>query len=235
MIVFSSTRSSMSSASSRSGPPPSAPRASRCPSTWRTCATPPAPGRTPCSACRRACPRPPAAPATATSPPSRPACTPPTSRWPTRRPVFAASGRVPQVGEHVHAAPLDLGGLRVLVLVDHVLVDRQVHQPVDGRLLPRLAERGQVLPGVAVEQQLVGDDGVGVLGSATRPSGSGTSGAALARSVLAYTESFERRPDGLTVVQGHRLPPSASSGRRPLEPTVRDAGTARIAPIGGYA
>ena len=57
--------------------------------------------------------------------------------------VFAASGRVPQVGEHVHAAPLDLRGLRVLVLVDHVLVDRQVHQlrgpaapPTSGRTSP---------------------------------------------------------------------------------------------------
>src|SRR6516162_62074 len=31
-------------------------------------------------------------------------------------------GGVPQIGEHVDAARFDLGGLRVLVLVDHVLV-----------------------------------------------------------------------------------------------------------------
>jgi hypothetical protein len=55
----------------------------------------------------------------------------------------------------VHAAPLDLRGLRVLVPVDHVLVDGQRHQGESFRLLPRLAERGQVLPGVAVEDQLV--------------------------------------------------------------------------------
>ena len=53
-------------------------------------------------------------------------------------------GRVPQVGQHVHAAPLDLGGLRVLVLVDHVLVDRQVHQPVD---LPAPPTSGRTSPG----------------------------------------------------------------------------------------
>ena len=38
--------------------------------------------------------------------------------------------RVPQVGQHVHAPPLELGGLWVLVLVDHVLVDAEVHQGV---------------------------------------------------------------------------------------------------------
>ena len=64
-------------------------------------------------------------------------------------------GRMPEVGQHVHAAPLDLRGLRILVLVDHVLVDRQRHQGEKLRLLPRLAERGQVLPGVAIEHQLV--------------------------------------------------------------------------------
>jgi len=35
---------------------------------------------------------------------------------------------VPEIGDHVHAAILDLCGLRVLVLVDHVLVDRVGHQ-----------------------------------------------------------------------------------------------------------
>ena len=36
--------------------------------------------------------------------------------------------RVPQVGQDGDAAPLELGGLRVLVLVDHVLVDAVGHQ-----------------------------------------------------------------------------------------------------------
>ncbi len=56
------------------------------------------------------------------------------------------------------AALLDLGGLRVLVPVDHVLVHRQVHQQVNVQLLPRLTERGEVLSSVAVEQELVGHD-----------------------------------------------------------------------------
>ncbi len=67
-------------------------------------------------------------------------------------------GRVPQVGEHVHAPALELCRLRVLVLVDHVLVDRKVHQRVHLRFLPRLAEGREVLARVPVEEQLVGDD-----------------------------------------------------------------------------
>ena len=70
--------------------------------------------------------------------------------------------RVPQVGQDVHAARLELGRLRVLVLVDHVLVERQVHQPMDLGLEPRLAERREVLARVAVEHQLVRHDLVGV-------------------------------------------------------------------------
>ena len=131
------------------------------------------------------------------------------------------------------AAPLELGGLRVLVLVDHVLVDREVHQPVDGRLLPRLAERREVLAGVAVEQQLVGDDRVRVL---ARHSSFGKRyfGAALARSLLAYTESFK---DDRTVSRACRVTVASQRIERsqPLEPTVHDDGPARIVPIGGCA
>jgi hypothetical protein len=67
------------------------------------------------------------------------------------------------VGQHLDAAPLDLGRLGVLVLVDHVLVHRQVHELVDLVLLPGLAERGEVLSGVPVEEQLVGDGLEGIL------------------------------------------------------------------------
>ena len=113
-------------------------------------------------------------------------------------------GRVPQVGEHVHAAPLDLGRLRVLVLVDHVLVDRQVHQPVDRRFLPRLAERGQVLTGVAVEHELVGNDGEGVVGVPLL-GGEAILGRRL-RHVLAGVDGVvERGTDGLTGMQRHWL------------------------------
>ena len=80
------------------------------------------------------------------------------------RPGGRAAGRlaacrgVPQVGEDVHAAPLELGGLRVLVLVDHVLGGALGHQQLGLRLHPGGDERGQVEPGVAVEDELVPDD-----------------------------------------------------------------------------
>ena len=56
------------------------------------------------------------------------------------------------------AARLELGGLRVLVLVDHVLVEALGHQPLGLRLHPRGDERREVQPRVAVEHQLVVDD-----------------------------------------------------------------------------
>src|SRR5262249_28070810 len=48
--------------------------------------------------------------------------------------------------------------LRVLVLVDHVLVERLGDQPGGLRLHPRGDERRHVQPGVAVERELVVDD-----------------------------------------------------------------------------
>ena len=73
-------------------------------------------------------------------------------------------GGVPEVGEHVHAPVLQVGRARVLVLVDHVLVERLGHQQPRLRLGPRRDERGQVEPRVAVEHQLVVDDLVGDVG-----------------------------------------------------------------------
>ena len=63
--------------------------------------------------------------------------------------------RVPQPAQHVHAALLELGRARVLVLVDHVLVERLGHEPVGLGLHPRRDERREVEPGVAVEHELV--------------------------------------------------------------------------------
>jgi hypothetical protein len=65
---------------------------------------------------------------------------------------------VPQVPEDVHAAVLELGGLRVLVLVDHVLGRALGHELFGLRLHPCRDERGQVQPGVSVENELVPDD-----------------------------------------------------------------------------
>ena len=67
-------------------------------------------------------------------------------------------GSVPQVGEHGDAAGLDLGGLRVLVLVDHVLVERGGVQPVGLLVHPGGDEGGEVEPGVPVEHDLVQHD-----------------------------------------------------------------------------
>ena len=69
--------------------------------------------------------------------------------------------RVPEVGEDVDAARLELRGLRVLVLVDHVLVEALGHQPLGLRLHPGRDERREVQARVAVEHQLVVDDLVG--------------------------------------------------------------------------
>lgn len=62
---------------------------------------------------------------------------------------------VPEIGEHPHTAAFDLGSLRIFVLVDHVLADRQIHQLVQLLALPCLAEGGEVLPGIAIEEELI--------------------------------------------------------------------------------
>ena len=70
---------------------------------------------------------------------------------------------MPEVREHGDAPVLDLGGLRIFVLVDHVLVDAVIEELMDFRLDPRLAERGEVLARVAVEEELVANRLVDVL------------------------------------------------------------------------
>jgi hypothetical protein len=111
---------------------------------------------------------------------------------------------VPEVGEHVHAAALQLGRHGVLVLVDQVLVDALVHECVHLRLLPRLAEGGQVLAGVAVEHQLVVDRLVRVRGGhlprreLVLRHGTGQILASEHRIVQVV-------PDGLAVVKAHGL------------------------------
>src|SRR5579862_1752025 len=72
---------------------------------------------------------------------------------------------MPQVADDVHAPPLDLGRLGILVLVDHVLVGRFRHQDLGASRHPGAYERGQVEPGAAIEQQLVRDEVVRHLGA----------------------------------------------------------------------
>ena len=66
-------------------------------------------------------------------------------------------GGVPEVGDDVEAAVLELCGLRVLVAVDEVLVRGLGHQLLGLRLHPGGAEGRDVEPGVPVEHQLVHD------------------------------------------------------------------------------
>ena len=87
-------------------------------------------------------------------PPSMQASDDPMAEQPTGSP---SSGAFHRSASMLDTAALELGRLGVLVLVDEVLVDAEVHQLVDLRLLPGLAERGQVLARVAVEEELVGD------------------------------------------------------------------------------
>ena len=75
-----------------------------------------------------------------------------------RAPRGARASRVPEAGEDVHATALDLGGLGVLVLVDHVLRGALGHEQLGLGLHPGRHERREVEPGVAVQHQLVVDD-----------------------------------------------------------------------------
>ena len=70
---------------------------------------------------------------------------------------------MPEVGNHAHAAHFQLGALGVLVLVNHVLADAQVHELVHLLIVPGLAESGQILAGVAIEQELGLDEFVSIL------------------------------------------------------------------------
>jgi hypothetical protein len=70
-------------------------------------------------------------------------------------------GGVPEVAEDADAPHFELGRLRVLVLVDHVLVEAGTHQLSRLGLHPCRHERGQVETGVAVQHQLIGDHLVG--------------------------------------------------------------------------
>src|SRR5271156_680772 len=63
--------------------------------------------------------------------------------------------RIPQVRHDVHAAVLNLRGLRILVLVAHVLVDALFQQRSRLGLDPGGAKSREVLARVTVEQQLV--------------------------------------------------------------------------------
>ena len=134
---------------------PSGPRGFRRPSSGRTCAIPPGPDRRRSSGCPSACPRPAAWPATATWPPCPPACRPPTSRWPKCRrcwPPRGAFHRSAIMCTHRRSISAVCGYSSrsiMFLLTDSAISAR------DLGFLPRLAERGQVLPRVAIQHQLI--------------------------------------------------------------------------------
>ena len=66
-----------------------------------------------------------------------------------------------KIRNHCHTTGFDRSGSRVLVLVDHVLVERLGHQLLGLGVHPRRDERRQVEPGTAVEHQFVVDEPVG--------------------------------------------------------------------------
>ena len=63
--------------------------------------------------------------------------------------------RVEEVGEHAHAALLDLGGARVLRVVDEVAVQVLGDDPLRLRLHPGRDERGQVARRVTLEREVL--------------------------------------------------------------------------------
>ena len=142
----------------------------------------------------------------AAMPPSMHASEDPMAEQPTGS---AACGRVPQVGQHVDAAPFQLGRLGVLVLVDEVLVDAEVHQVMDLWLLPGLAERGEVLARVAVEHELVGDR-LHHLGRPHLLSGTTRRRQRCLLTRVGVDRVDQLLPGGLPLVQRHHAPPIGS-------------------------
>ena len=71
---------------------------------------------------------------------------------------------IPEPAQDVDAAQLQLCGLRVLILVDHVLVEALGHESLGLRFHPRADERRQVEAGVPVQHQIVMNDLVGDVG-----------------------------------------------------------------------
>jgi hypothetical protein len=68
---------------------------------------------------------------------------------------------VPEISQDRNTARLELRRLRVLVLVDHVLVETLRHQLTGLWLHPGGDERRQIEPRAAIEQQLVMNQLVG--------------------------------------------------------------------------
>src|SRR5258708_456764 len=71
---------------------------------------------------------------------------------------------MPQPGENIDTALLNFGGLRVLILINHILVERLRHQSFCFWLHPGGDEGGQVEPGIAIEDQFIMDQAISDIG-----------------------------------------------------------------------
>lgn len=61
---------------------------------------------------------------------------------------------VPEIGKHAQTALLQIGGLRVFILVDDVFVAAFLHQSPGFGLHPGAHKRGQIQPCVAIQHQV---------------------------------------------------------------------------------
>ena len=72
--------------------------------------------------------------------------------------------RIPKPGQHAQAAILQLGGLGIFVLIDHVFVGALAHQMQRFWLHPGADKGRQIEHGVAIQHQVVVDELVGQIG-----------------------------------------------------------------------
>ena len=124
--------------------------------------------------------------------------------------------------------------LRILVLVDHVLVDRLAHQLAGFRFRPGRAERGQVLARIAVQLQLVMDQIVDRRGRRAACRQSIFLGRICPADSVAYTSSIPGSPARVSLCKDMslscgrdlrgRMPGRSRSSRRTLRGSQREAG-----------
>ncbi len=85
---------------------------------------------------------------------SKHACFTGTDSGTTNR-LFILAG-IPKIGNNGSAAHLNSGCLGIFILVNHVLVNAEIHQHPDLLFIPGLAEGCKVLAGIAVQHQFIG-------------------------------------------------------------------------------
>ena len=95
------------------------------------------------------------------------------------------------------------------------------------RLLPRLAEGGQVLAGVAVEEELVGD-GLERLGRRHLLAGAVVRGEAGHHVPVGVERVEHPLPDGFPLVQRHGALPRLDRGRKRTVPALGGGGDRRV-------